>query len=335
MPARLLPGILAALVISLPAYPDEGDDHQALRDELKDRLGKAAGRSVSIGEELTGRLIKARGELSKEDRKVLEHVTRTRLHFHQHNWPLQDALSLIGKEGEVKVVFSKKVQALVDEGGKIDGVTGSDLSFEDALELVSKQIGTTLAWSISSGALQILTAEEEEIDREEHREKMREIIQEVAGEDARLIGERFLLVYVDARESTPEARRIRSVLSNMKVTINFDETALDAILTFIRDVTELNVVLSSGVQDQAGDLTVTLSAKEIRVESALNLILDGTGEDLEWTIKNDVLFIRTQEEGERDKPSRSFVLIDISDILFIPPDFPAPKLGLDGLQRER
>ena len=126
---------------------------------------------------------------------------------------------------------------------------------------------------------------------------------------------------------------MQKVLSNRKVSVNFQETSLDSILTFIRDVTELNVVLSSGVQDQAGDLTVTLSAKEIRVESALNLILDGTGEELEWTIKNDVLFIRTQEEGERDKPSRSFVLIDISDILFIPPDFPAPKLGLDGLQK--
>ena len=44
---------------------------------------------------------------------------------------------------------------------------------------------------------------------------------------------------------------------------------------------------------------------------------------------------RTKAEAESAKETdRSFVLIDISDLLFVPPDFPAPRLGLGGLERD-
>lgn len=189
-----------------------------------------------------------------------------------------------------------------------------------------------VALSIPVGAC----ADDEE-DRAEHREKMKEIIEEVAGEHAKFVGDRFLLVYVEEGTLTKEAIKIRNRLATQKLTLNFEETSFKDAIDFLRDVTTLNIVLSKEVQEMVKEeeTTVTLKVKDIRLKSALNLLLDATGEELEWRIKNDVLFIQTREEGEEKKPSRTFVLIDISDILYVPPDYPAPELSLDGVRRKQ
>jgi hypothetical protein len=164
---------------------------------------------------------------------------------------------------------------------------------------------------------------------------LKDLIEEIAGEDARFLGERYLLVYVEPQTDTKEARRIREILGMSKITLNFEETPLGHCVDFLRDITETNIVMSKDVQEMAMDLTVTLQVSDLRLENALNLILDGTGQDLEWAIRHDVLYIRTSEEREKEKPDRTFVLIDISDILFVPPDFPAPKLGVGKLDRDQ
>ena len=80
---------------------------------------------------------------------------------------------------------------------------------------------------------------------------------------------------------------------------------------------------------------MSLAIKDIGLKSFLNLLVDSTGPGIDWTIKNDVVNFRTEDEAESAKDeNRSFVLIDISDLLYVPQDFPAPKLGLEGLKRD-
>lgn len=324
--------IVLALALSIPwtASADE-----TVKEKLLERIGKALGKDLDLVSGPPGKIERAARVRSQEDVEAAKALASKRYALDDWDLTIRDSLELLAETAGVRIDLSEGLSEISGEKGTVTGTKISGASFSQAVKAIGKAAEIDLAWRIQGGVVHVQTDDEREEEREARLEMLRDLIEEVAGEDARFLGERYLLVYVEPQDDSQEARRIREILAMRKITLNFEETPLDHVVSFIRDITETNIVMSKDVQEMARDLTVTLKVSNIRLENALNLILDGTGEDLEWTVKHDVLYIRTPEEREKDRPDRTFVLIDISDILFVPPDFPAPKLGVGKLDRDQ
>ena len=322
---------IAALALATPVAAraqEKTSAEKKVRQGLLEKLGAA----LDLREGAPGKLVRAGRKRSKEDRALARKIAKSRITLQLEDVTVADALRRVGEAADVPVTFSEKLSELSEETGPTVSAGLRDISPERALRLITED--RPFAWQIANGALRFITDEEREEEREARLEMLESLIEEIAGEAARLLGERYLLVYVEGEPETETTRRIRQKLEMQKVTVDFEDTPLAAVVGFVRDVTGINFVTSPGVEE-LGEPTVTLELKDIALKNLLNLLMDATGADLEWTIRNEVVYIRTEEEGERQKDAdRSFVLIDISDILFVPPDFPAPKLGLEGLERE-
>lgn len=131
-------------------------------------------------------------------------------------------------------------------------------------------------------------------------------------------------------DETPETRRIKEKLEAQKITVDFEETPFSNAIDFLKDVTGLNFVTSSLAEEVVeGDaLAVTLKVRDLPLKNALRLILDHNPE-LRYTIRNDVVFITTQEDVQEELYLEFY---NVSDIIGKIPDFPAPKLALAPIQ---
>ncbi|MCZ6601799.1 MAG: hypothetical protein O6952_02200 [Planctomycetota bacterium] len=120
-------------------------------------------------------------------------------------------------------------------------------------------------------------------------------------------------------EEDPEVRRMREILNTRRVTINFDETPLDAVVTFLQDVTGLNMQISPQVE--ATGVYVSLGLNEALLANALRLILDKV--NLSYTFKDQVIYIAEpgEEEGEL-----IFEIYNVQDILNKIEDFAGPEI---------
>ncbi|MCZ6691147.1 MAG: hypothetical protein O7H41_16285 [Planctomycetota bacterium] len=120
-------------------------------------------------------------------------------------------------------------------------------------------------------------------------------------------------------EEDPEVRRMREILNTRRVTINFDETPLDAVVTFLQDVTGLNMQISPQVD--ATGVNVSLGLNEAILANALRLILDKV--NLSYTFKDQVIYIAEpgEEEGEL-----IFEIYNVQDILNKIEDFTGPEI---------
>ncbi len=126
---------------------------------------------------------------------------------------------------------------------------------------------------------------------------------------------------------TEEEIRIKSKLENQKVTLSFEDTPFKDAISFLRDITGLNFVISTAADDViiSDDLRVNLKIKNVRLKTALKLILETGGDQLRYRIKNGVIYITTDETEEEEVFLEFYV---VSEIINHPPDFPAPELAL-------
>lgn len=120
-------------------------------------------------------------------------------------------------------------------------------------------------------------------------------------------------------EENPEIRRMREVLNNRKVSIDFNDTALDAVVAFLQDVTGLNMQISP--QIDAADVPVTLSLNDALLANALKLIMEKIG--YTYTFKEEVIYIA--EEGE-EEGELIFEIYNVQDILNKIEDFTGPEI---------
>ena len=97
---------------------------------------------------------------------------------------------------------------------------------------------------------------------------------------------------------------IRTALAE-KVNLEFNDTPLTAVMTFIHDKYHLQFQFDTAglaytnqgqtVKIDPAKLPVTINLKNVTLRSALNLIL--SPHNLAWTIKDEVLLVTTQEEA--------------------------------------
>lgn len=118
-------------------------------------------------------------------------------------------------------------------------------------------------------------------------------------------------------------RKTVAALESLKISLNFNETPLEEVVSFLREVTQLNFLVSKGVREKGDDATVTLKVDELRLADALGLILDMS--ELSFRLEDGVIMIVTKEETREDV---YLELYDVRDLLFHLRDFKAPEISL-------
>jgi hypothetical protein len=128
------------------------------------------------------------------------------------------------------------------------------------------------------------------------------------------------------------ADEIARRLDNQRLTLNFDGTGFAEALDFMRDATGLNIVVSPKAKDLTENAPkLKLKLKDVKMRNALELVLTQTDAQLRYGVKHGVLEIGVNDDWK----DRNLVLdvIEVKDLVYRPPDFPAPQAGLDVLEK--
>ena len=131
----------------------------------------------------------------------------------------------------------------------------------------------------------------------------------------------------ETKEDREKAKEVRRTLATRRVTVNFDKMPLTECLDFLRDVTALNVVITKGALAQAGEKLVSLKLKDVKLKNCLELLLQLADGDLRYGVRHGVLTIGLADEW---RSAMKLELYFVADLIDGTPDFPAPRLGLDG-----
>ena len=137
----------------------------------------------------------------------------------------------------------------------------------------------------------------------------------------------------EAGESA-ENRQVRKKLRKVVPEIKFDATPFEDVIAQLRALTGLNIVPNWSALEAAAiekDAEVSLHLNNVKIEKALNLILDevGAGEvDLAYEINDGVIQISTKEDLSR----RTFVKVyNVQDLLVTIPTFRGRQIDLQNI----
>jgi type II secretory pathway component GspD/PulD (secretin) len=116
------------------------------------------------------------------------------------------------------------------------------------------------------------------------------------------------------REPSPLEARIEQAMTG-PVEFEFIETPINDVAAFIADSFGIPVYLDRKALEDAGitpDDPVTFQSREVKLESALNLMLGQL--ELDYAIENEVLLISTQEELNSTLDTRVYPVADLTSI---------------------
>ena len=173
--------------------------------------------------------------------------------------------------------------------------------------------------------------EDRRAEDEAFAQKLLEIIQKVAeqAEDQSLDKTSYGSLDDNDREA---AEQLVRHLDNQRISLNFDDTSFNDAADFLRDVTGLNIVITSKAKELVENAPkLKLKLKDVKTRNALELILTQTDAQLRYGIRNGVLQIGTNDEWKGTK--LILELIEVKDLVYRPPDFPAPPAGLEAIEK--
>ena len=134
---------------------------------------------------------------------------------------------------------------------------------------------------------------------------------------------------VTESEST---RAVRRKLKETAQEIKFDGIAFEQVIDYLRDLTGLNIVVSWTTMEFADierEAEVSLKLQNVKIEKALDLILDhvGGGEtELAYEIDDGVITISTKEDLSRKTRTQVY---NVEDLLHRVPEFRGRQINLD------
>ncbi|MEK7486315.1 MAG: hypothetical protein AABZ60_18490 [Planctomycetota bacterium] len=123
----------------------------------------------------------------------------------------------------------------------------------------------------------------------------------------------------------PEIQSIKRSLENEKITLDFNDTPFNEVINFIRNVTNVNIVVDPEAlaEDDSG---VTLNVTDLKLKSALNILLQF--KNLTAVYQDKVLFI-TKPDSVAAKGLPKPELHDVRDLTGALKDFPGISITLD------
>ncbi len=123
----------------------------------------------------------------------------------------------------------------------------------------------------------------------------------------------------------PKKQEILNKLNNQRITVDFNAASLDDALNYIRDMTNINIVVDAEVHTKLSEdqLKVNLKVKDLLLKSALKLMLQS--KELACTYRDGVLVIMPKDKVNTSVVTRVY---DVRDLLFKIADFPGPKVEL-------
>lgn len=175
------------------------------------------------------------------------------------------------------------------------------------------------------------SSEDRRAEDEAFATKLLEIIQKVAeqSEDQSLDKTAYGALEETDREA---AEQLVRHLDYQRISLNFEDTSFNDAADFLRDVTGLNIVITTKAKEIADNAPkLKLKLKDVKVRNALELILTQTDAQFRYGIKSGVLQIGVNEDWKGSKLILD--VIEVKDLVYRPPDFPAPPAGLDALEK--
>jgi type II secretory pathway component GspD/PulD (secretin) len=126
-------------------------------------------------------------------------------------------------------------------------------------------------------------------------------------------------------ERDPRHAEVVNKLNSMRVSVDFQDMALEEALSFLRDFSGINIVLDAEVSQKFSpdQLKVTLRVKDLLLKSCLKLLLNGRG--LTATYREGVLLVVPKEKVDHVV---ALQIYDVRDLLVKLQDFPGPKVEL-------
>lgn len=126
-------------------------------------------------------------------------------------------------------------------------------------------------------------------------------------------------------ERDPRHAEVVNKLGSMRVSVDFQDMALEEALAFLSDFSGLNIVLDGEVTQKFSpdQLKVTLRVKDLLLKSCLKLLLNGRG--LTATYRDGVLLVVLKEKVDQ---AVTLQIYDVRDLLVKLQDFPGPQVEL-------
>ena len=114
----------------------------------------------------------------------------------------------------------------------------------------------------------------------------------------------------------------QSKLTNLRVSLDFKDAPIDAVVDYLREIADMNIFLYQKVRDK--QLVLSIKVTEISLKSVLSLVLKPHGCDTMF--KDGVLMVMTREDIA-DRLTR-MEIYDCRDILYPVQDFPGVDIDL-------
>ncbi len=117
---------------------------------------------------------------------------------------------------------------------------------------------------------------------------------------------------------------IENKLRNIRVTLDFKDAPLDAVVDYLREISDVNMIVDARVREM--DIRVTIKVNEISLKSVFGLVL--RPRDCGTMFRDGVLQILPLKDIH-DRTIR-MEIYDCRDILYPIQDFPGVDISLDG-----
>ena len=117
-------------------------------------------------------------------------------------------------------------------------------------------------------------------------------------------------------------RHVLNLLETRRVTVDWEDTTLREAVADLRRQTRLNFVFSSKAVDLAEN-EISFKLRDVPVGPVLHIL---AGEDVVFQHRHGVIHVTTREDAVRH--ASIMRIYDTRGLLYVPPDFPGPKIGL-------
>jgi len=142
-----------------------------------------------------------------------------------------------------------------------------------------------------------------------------------------------VLADFDAKRADAASRKAALALQTTKVGFNLSKVPLEDALTLFAKVSGVSFTLTAKAREAAKskETKVTILSSELPLENVLNLLMEQLP-DYRFAVRYGAVVCMLKEEH---KPKTVLVIYDVTDVVRPRPDFPAPKLGLSGIEEKR